>query len=380
MSPAVAPAIVAWIAAAPEVDAGARAALLPAVQASALRDGSIVLATCHRVERFAIDDGGAAPPAMLELRGAAAARHVIRVALGLESAVVGEDQVLHQLRAAVTDARRRDPVRGDLGLLLDRALQAGRTGRSWRPAIATSLGERAIDLVDARLGPSERRRILVVGAGPMGRLAATTARRRGATVTVASRDPEHAATVASTLGAGTTSFDPGADGLAAFDAVIVALAGRWTLGTRSLAVLASRSLVIDLSMPPALDAATRMALGPRGIDIDALHADGPIDPAIARYRTRLEALAERTLDGYLVTLAARRHSRADRLAARIEGERAAALAAYLRTRPGLDGAARTELEALSRAISARLFREPLARLATDPDGRRGRALDELFEA
>lgn len=380
MSPAAAPAIVAWIAAAPEVDATARAALLPAVQAAGAGDGSVVLATCHRVERFASDDGQAAPPAMLELRGVAAARHVVRVALGLESAVVGEDQVLHQLRAAVTDARGRDPVRGDLGLLLDRALHAGRTGRSWRPAITTSLGERAIDLVEARLGPSGRRQILVIGAGRMGRLAAMAARRRGATVTVASRDPGHAAAVASTLGVSTTSFDPGADRLGAFDAVIVALAGRWTLGTRSLAVLASRSLVIDLSMPPALDAATRMALGPRGIDIDAMHADGPIDPAMARYRTRLGALADRTLDGYLATLAARRHSRADRLAARIERERAAALAAYLRTRPGLDGAARTELEALSRAISARLFREPLARLATDPDGRRGRALDELFEA
>lgn len=370
----------AWIAAAPEVDASARAAILPAVQAAGASDGSVVLATCHRVERFATEDGSFAPSAMRHLRGVEAARHVVRVALGIESAVVGEDQVLHQLRAALTEARRHQPVRGDLGLLLDRALQAGRTGRSWRPAMTTSLGERAIALAGVRLGSLADRRILVVGAGPMGRLAATAARRHGATVVVASRDPDHAAAVASALGASSALIDPGPDGLASFDAVVVGLAGRWILRAESLAALVTRSLVVDLSMPPALDEATRTALGSRGVDIDGIRIDGPTDPAIARYRARLEDLAGRTIDAYLATLADRHHSRADWLAARVEREREAALAAYLQGRPGLDGVARTEFEALSREISTRLFREPLARLAADPDGRRGRALDELFEA
>ena len=361
------PRVVALVAAAPDVDATRRAAILPAAQARVVAGRDILLATCHRVEVFrsadaeAIDIDGAR-----RLEGTAAADHVIRLALGLESAVIGEDQVLHQLRLALTEGRRVRPIGGDLGLLVDRALSAGRTGRSWRPAMVTSLAERAFDLATERIGPLDGRRVLVVGAGAMGRSAADAARRGGARVSLASRDPGHASEVAGRLGVDTVDLDPGASAIRDVDLVVIALAGAWLIGPTTRAALIDRPLVIDLSMPPAIDAATRSALGPRGVDIDGLGVDVATNPVLERYRARLERLAGQTLEGYLATVAERRRSRAQRLADRIERERADALAAWLRQRPALDGVAVEALDDLSRAVSARLFREPLARLAQDP--------------
>lgn len=380
MTMAASPQVVALVAAAPDVDAARRAALLPEIQAGAVPGRDILLATCHRVEVFRSDDDDAAVDGGLRrLDGVAAADHVIRLALGLESAVIGEDQVLHQLRDAVTHGRRVHALGGDLGLLMDRALSAGRTGRSWRPPVVTSLAERAIDLAAERIGALGGRRVLVVGAGVMGRSAADAAKRGGALVTIASRDPRHATQVADALGAAAADLDPGAAAVRTVDLVVVALAGSWTIAEATAEALADRPLVIDLSMPPAIDAQTRAALGPRGVDIDGLRVDTP-DATVDRYRARLERLAAATLAGYLDTVEDRRRSRAHRLAERIERERADALAAWLRQRPGLAGVAVEELDDLSRAVSARLFREPLARLAHDPDGRRSRALDELFDA
>lgn len=375
------PQVVAHVAAAPEVEAEVRAALLGPARAAVALHGGVLLETCHRVEVIGSAPDEQAVDGMRHLVGIDAARHVIRLALGLESAVVGEDQVLHQLRGAVADARRGGIIAPDLSLLLDRALRAGRTGRSWRPAMATSLGDRAVDVVERTIGPVAGRRVLVVGAGAMGRLAADVAGRRGALVSVASRDQDRSRLAASGIaGAKTVPLDPGPTTLAAMDAVVVALGGPWLLGSLSADILAGRPIVVDLSMPPAVDRQVASLLERRYVDVDDLAGAVTAGPAAERYRARLEELASVTLERYLTSLAERRRSQADRLAARVERHRAEALAAYLRDRPDLDAAARIELERMSRSISARLFREPLARLASDPDGRRGRALEELFGA
>jgi glutamyl-tRNA reductase len=353
--------------------------------------GGVLVATCHRVEllldavgdldpasRAALVDGGATL-----LKGRAAARHVIRLGLGLESVVVGEDQVLHQVRTAVADARRRAPIGLDLGLLLDATLRAGRLGRSWRPAqgadLDTSLADLAIGRVESQVGALDGRRIVIVGAGEIGRAAARRAIRRGVRVGLASPTPEHAVAVAAEVGADPWSMDFGV--LPADVAgVVVALSGVWAMSDATAAALARCPIVVDLSMPPALPAEVRAALGDRLIDIDGLAASGPAGRATARYRSRLERLADGTLGTYLAGLAARERPGVDRLAERIERQRAAEVEAWLGRRPDLDADARRQLEELTRDLALRLFREPLARLASDPDGRRRRALDELFGA
>ena len=230
-------AVAAFVAAAPAVEAERRAAILPIATAALTGLPGVLIATCHRVELYTAD----APTApsvrddlvragMTELDGDEAARGLIGLALGLRSAVLGEDQVLHQLRSAVAEARERAPLAPALGLLMDQALRAGRIARSWRPVgrsdAPRSLGDLAVARIETASGPLKDRRVVIVGAGSMGRGAAVAAVRRHARVAVASRTYVHAQALALETGAEPVALDDEA-GFAAIDAVIVALSGPW---------------------------------------------------------------------------------------------------------------------------------------------------------
>ena len=383
------PPLVALVAAAPAIDASRRADLLPLAEGAVAKAGGVLVSTCHRVE-WLIDEAGTARASLQALTGAGMARlngrdaasHVINLALGLESVVVGEDQILHQLRTAVSAARQRSALGASLDAVLDHALRAGRLGRSWRPAhpsVGWSLADVAVLRIQAALGGLTGRRILVVGTGEMGSTAARAALARGAAVVIASHSRERTADAATELGVAPSSMDPGA-ALLETDGVVVALSGPWRMAQATADALSSRAVVVDLSMPPALPAGVRARLGDRLVDIDGIAAVGHLDGPETRYRTRLERLADRTLSSYLRAIADREDSAADRLAKRIEHERTRELEAYLRHRPELDAADRAMIDEATRDVSHRLFREALARLASDPDGRRRRALDELFGA
>jgi glutamyl-tRNA reductase len=144
---------------------------------------------------------GAGWAGVARLDGRDAAAHLLGVAIGLESAVLGEDQVLHQLRRSVAAARVRGTLPEALDILFDLALRAGRIARSWRPHRPRSLADLAVTRLAGGDGESLAGcRVLVVGAGEMGRLAAISAAARGATLSVASPTYAHAQAVATTLG------------------------------------------------------------------------------------------------------------------------------------------------------------------------------------
>ncbi len=389
MSP-TSPRMTALLAAAPVVPATQRTTLLPIAKEVAGRPGAVLVATCHRVEllldavaanaldprveRAFLDGGGR------RSEGLDATRHVIDLALGLESAVLGEDQILHQLRRSVGATRERGPLDTDLGTVLDAALRAGRLGRSWRPIQAgrpVSLADVAVRSIASVLGSLRGRRVLVVGSGEMGRSAVRSALASGATVLLASPTPARTEMLAAQLRVDPWPIDPGAR-IREVDAVVIALRGPWALGSEGVEALVERAAVVDLSMPSAVPEAARERLGDRLVDIDALGHPIDDDREMRRYRARLARLAARTLDEVSVALDRRNASAAAELADRIERQRASELEAWLRRRPELHPDARRELDALSRELSARLFRQPLARLADDPDGRRRRAAHELF--
>ena len=182
---------------------------------------AILLRTCHRVELYYIntpspDLRALTPPDLpaggVRLEGLAAARHLLTVAAGLDSAVVGEDQILHQLRECLSDrkvpgaegcpvdigtheadALELDPV---IERLFQVALHLGRETRAWREGPPRSLGDVATDRVELTTGALLGKRVLVVGAGRMARLAALSASRQGARVLVANRSSERAAALA----------------------------------------------------------------------------------------------------------------------------------------------------------------------------------------
>jgi len=340
----------------------------------------ILLVTCHRVELHGSGDIGAPlidvlPTGTRVLRDRAAVEHIVAVALGLDSVVLAEDQVLFQLRSALDAARRNGGLDSRLERLLDAALRAGRRGRSWLPARRPSLADLALaavpDLADGAT-------VLVVGAGRMGELAARAATARHASVTVTSRTPEHAAALAQRMGLATAAFDPGT-ALAHYRAIVVALAGHWPLSPLSVVALVDGDTqVVDLSSPPAVPQRLRLALAERYHSIDQLGeipGGGPTDALVRR----LKGLAATTVDEYL-DWASRdgRRDAAREVVERAERIRGGELEELWRRVPALPQDQRAQIELMTERLAARLMREPLERLGRDTDGDGERAARELF--
>lgn len=343
--------------------------------------GAVLVSTCHRVELYGTPAelatvSQAAPwSAARRCSGETVARHLVRLAVGRSSAVIGEDQVLHQLRGAVHEARMMGQLPPQVDRLFDMALRAGRVARSWLPPRRTNLAEIAISRMLDNRAPG---RVLVVGAGEMGRLSALAVRARGGKPVVASRTSDRAAALAAQIGVASTRFVPGPGEIRRFDGVVVALAGRWPLPAAGrLALAESRAWLVDLSSPPALDDDVRSALGGRLTTIDDLASTWA--PASPRMMARLDALVEQTVAEYIRWSA---HTDQRRAASALR-ERAASVESteldnLWRRMPSLDPAERSEIARAFGRLSDGLLRDPLERLGEDGDGRHERAAQELF--
>lgn len=345
-------------AAAPGTPPDARAKL--AARLSREREQRVLLTTCHRVELYG---WGGAPPAGLPLvrTGEDATRHVFRVAAGLESAAPGEDEVLHQVRQALTDAGDIDP---GLRRLFEDAIATGRRLRAALPAPVHGLEEPAVAWLSAR-APLSRGFVLVVGAGVLGQALARTLQAQGATVVVASRSrrPEAELDLAAAARLARRAT-----------AVAVALGGPWpdleAEGATDLPPL------VDLSSPPAVAEPVRAALGDRLLGIDQLSADSA---TAAVWRTAAAELVDEGLAAHRAWLGARASSGlVQALRHRAEERRQERVARYLRGRPDLDAGDAERVQLLTRRIVGDLLHEPLHALRADPDGTRAEAARWLF--
>lgn len=341
------------------------------------------LLTCHRVEWYGTDAEVATrlaerlPEGGEVRRGTDAGRHAIAVAMGLDSVVVGEDQILHQLRRSVAVARSERRLGPSLEHLFALALRAGRRARSWRGGPARSLADVAVDQVARHPDWPASRRVLIVGAGEMGRLVAHAAAAAGAQVALANRTAAAARDLAGPVGADVVPFDPGPQ-VAGMAGVIVALRGPWPLDQATMDRLAtSDSIVVDLSTPPAVARSLVDRLGNRFLSIDDLARRQPtlsVGPT-----AREAALVESTVADFRAWLDG--HSRRDAaraLAERVELDRRAELAELWRRLPDLEPASRSAIEQMSRHLTERVLRGPLERLGDDIDGDRARAVRDLW--
>src|SRR3954452_14807354 len=203
---------------------------------------ALVLATCNRVEVFAEVErfhGGVTDVSRVLARQAGASveelspyvtvhyedqavSHLFTVAAGLDSMVVGETQVLGQLRTAYALAREQGTVGRALHPVAQRALRVGKrvhtdTGIDRAGASLVSV---ALDRAEERIGRLPERPVLVVGAGSMGALAAATLARRGASVVVSSRTAATAARLADSVGGRAADLGDLAAELAAADMLV----------------------------------------------------------------------------------------------------------------------------------------------------------------
>jgi glutamyl-tRNA reductase len=256
------------------------------------RDGveeAFALRTCNRAEAYVVTDDAAtgrralrdfAPDvrdgAVVGLDHEEAVRHLMRVASGLESLVLGEDQILGQFRTAMEEARAVGGVGPTLDEALTKALHVGERARS-ETAInegVVSLGSAAVRLADRRLDLGEAT-ALVVGAGEMGLLAARALDAAGVPrLLIANRTVPHAEHVARDVACEASAV--GLDDLPAVvteaDLIVCATASPdYVLDPETLAT-AGETLLVDIAQPRDVDPAATDVAGVTVRDIDALES------------------------------------------------------------------------------------------------------------
>ena len=274
---------------------------------------AMVLSTCNRVEIYAEVDsfhGGVAAICELlarhsglsldELTGSAyvhyqdrAAQHLLAVACGLESVVVGESQILGQVRQAVRLARQHDTLGRELSDLSRLALRAGKRAHTetgidaaGQNLVTLGFGLAATAIRGDRDAPVPvpvlgGLRVLVVGAGAMSSLAVATAVRSGASsVLVANRTMSHAERLAEKYGARAIGLTELETGIASADLVITCTGATGHVITAPLVVAAlnrrgpddgDRPLVLlDLAVPRDVEPAVAELPRARLVDMTVM--------------------------------------------------------------------------------------------------------------
>lgn len=284
-----------------EVDAAKRDELAREVEMW-LNEGhaAVSLATCHRVELYGL---GPAPQLAMPLRrdGVEAVSHLFRVASGLESAIVGEDEVLHQVREALLDARMKRRLDFRLQRLFESAIATGRRARSRRTESSGNLAQKAV----AWLGSKSRmtdRMVIVAGAGRMGAALAHSLADAGALVTIASRDPVRATRLARIYNGDGVSLVDGAQLARRAAGVAVALGGTWS----DLAAVEAFGLppIADISAPQAVPDSVRRGLNGSFLGIDDLYQRSGVIPGA--YIKDAQALVDRYAKEYMAWFGSRR--------------------------------------------------------------------------
>ena len=227
----------------------------------------LLLKTCHRVELYGF---GAMPDLETPLQveaGEGAVRHLMRVAAGLESAIIGEDEVLHQVREDLAYALATRSLDSRLQRLFETAIAAGRRARAGRTASSGNLAQRAVAWLEQRSRLAGRT-VIVAGAGRMGSSLAHSARRAGADVTIASRDAGRARRLAKVYDGRGIGLADAAELAPRSAGVVVALAGVW----HELQPLESElPPIADISAPTAVPASVRARLNGSFLGIDDLY-------------------------------------------------------------------------------------------------------------
>ncbi|MGH2842803.1 MAG: glutamyl-tRNA reductase, partial [Solirubrobacteraceae bacterium] len=356
--------------------------------------------TCNRTELYiVVDDPVEAESTVLsmlarqasirptELAGAIyahrncdAARHLYRVTSGLESMVIGEDQIQGQVKHAYELALERETAGPLTGHLFRAALATGKRVRT-ETALAEgnlSLPSVAAMLAREALGELRGRRAVIIGTGESGELAARALHDAGAQLMfVATRRRARAVSLAQRFGAASVSFDELPEALTAVDVVVCATSSPHLLiEAEDLGVvMAARDgrpmLMIDLAVPRDIEAACAELPGVQLHDIDDLEAVAARNRRVREGEARrAQGIVEEEIQGFatwlgslevLPTLTAlRTHATgvAQQVLAENEGRWESASDADLE-----------RVQAISRAIVNRLLHHPTARIRELRDDR-----------
>ena len=264
-------------------------------------DECVIVQTCNRVELFgaapAPDEGrirstwaslAGVPESEfggnLEVGGGRdVLEHLLRLTSGLDSMVVGEEQILGQVRESIAAARASGASGRRLNTLFDRAIRAGARVRS-ETGISrggVSVGSMAVRLAEESVDSMRSRGILLIGTGEVSTLVAKSLLRRGYAFGVASRTVERSRAFCEAMGGGSpVGFADALAGFAGYDVLFVATAAPYYMVTydRIAAALGRRGgtgggsgmMILDLSNPRTVDERVATLGGVRLMNLDQI--------------------------------------------------------------------------------------------------------------
>lgn len=387
-----------------------------ALDALAARDDIrevVVLSTCNRTEIYAVaerfhvaHDGirdhlaasSGIAPGELDLHlyvqhDEAVISHLFEVAAGLDSAVLGETEIVGQVREAWEKAMDEGTSRSTLNLLFRHALETGKRART-ETAISrstASMSHAAVEMAREILGTLDGRKVLVVGAGEMGEGVATALSRAGAAgVTVVNRTESRGAALAEKVGARVAGFSELAREIADADVVVACTGSGEIVIDRDMVACARRNrtsplLIVDIALPRDVEHAVGGIEGVRLRDIDDLNAWAA--RGIEKRAAEVDQVRSIVGDEVARFVEDQAQRQAAPLVAQLretaESVRTSELERHESRLAGLDAAQREAVESLTRGIVAKLLHVPSVRLreaAGTPQGERlSAAVRDLFD-
>ncbi len=305
-----------------------RFAFSPAETAALLRGQrdagrpSLLLSTCNRCELYWDGDEDLIPwfaglaaareamstPQLVRYDGLEAVRHLFVVTAGLDSQILGETEILGQVRRAYDTARAAGTTTRDMDLVFSAALAAGRRVRAETPLgrHPASVSSAAVELMATQWGEIGARSIVVLGAGEAAEGVLRALNHRGASrISLLNRRPARARVLAEAWGATTGCWEELDRHLVDADLLVVATGGARAVVSAVQLAQAVRArgqrelYVMDLSVPRNVEPASRSIAGISLFDLDDLQR--LCCPAAGTASAALQE-AERVLDDELVRL------------------------------------------------------------------------------
>ncbi len=353
-----------------------------------------IVSTCNRVEVYAVTPGECEAaredifaflslfhdvprdqldPHLYELHGTDAIRHVFRVASSLDSMMVGEPQILGQVKDAYSCASKV----GSTGHMMNRLIQsafsvAKRVRTETRVAsAAVSISFAAVELARKILGELPGKAVMLIGAGEMAELAARHLLNNGVGhLMVVNRTYERAEKLAESFGGSAIRWEDLAQQLEMADIVISSTGAPHVVIDKPLmqGIIKRRRnrpvFLIDIAVPRDIAADVNDIENVYSYDIDDLQ--GVVDSNLKtreKEAARAEEIVREEVDSFLAYLGSREAFPAIvRLREWAEAVRAAEVEKTLRRMEGLSPADRERLEAMTRSLVAKLVHPPTAAL------------------
>ena len=349
-----------------------------------------IISTCNRVELYALIEDHMRPAVVTEflanwhgisaalvgehsslLVGEDAARHLFRVASGLDSMVLGEDQIVGQIRSAMQAATDAQALGPNLRRLFDSALVAGKLVRTQTglSRLNLSVVSVAIDCARQTFGTLQGQRFLIVGAGKMAELALKHLHATGAEITLLSRTAARAAVLAERYGASAAELATLDIQLASTDVVLSCTSSPEIIITAAQVARVTQQrerqlVLLDLAVPRDIDPLAALLPNVRLFDVDGMQA---VCAANRAARAAEVAAAETLVSGEVAKFMAWWSSQRvvptiRALRNRAEEIRSTELERTLARMPHLGQAEQAAISALSAAIVNKLLHSPITTL------------------